>query len=214
MLRYSKSAIALAVTLAMVAGYVDATGFLSLGGFFLSFMSGNSTRLAVGLATSPTAAAVAGGLIACFVLGVIVGTLLRRAVERRRRMTVLLLVAVLLAVAAGLGEAGLAQSAALAAAVALGAENATFEREGEVSIGVTYMTGTLVKLGQRIAAALVGGDRLAWAPYALLWLGLIAGAVAGALSFPVLGLRGFWIASFAIAVLAMIAARAGGESEA
>jgi uncharacterized membrane protein YoaK (UPF0700 family) len=212
MLRYSKPSIALAVALAMLAGYVDATGFLSLGGFFVSFMSGNSTRLAVGLASNGSAAAVAAGLIGCFVLGVIAGTLAARLVRQRRRMTVLLLVAVLLAAAAGLGEARLGMFAALVAAAAMGAENATFEREGEVSIGVTYMTGALVKLGQRIASALTGGDRLAWAPYALLWLGLIAGAVTGAAMFPVLGLRGFWIASLAAAALAVVAARVSGET--
>ena len=37
------------VALSTLAGYVDATGFLMLGGFFVSFMSGNSTRLGVGL---------------------------------------------------------------------------------------------------------------------------------------------------------------------
>lgn len=33
----------------MTGGYVDAVGFMMTGGFFVSFMSGNSTRLAVGL---------------------------------------------------------------------------------------------------------------------------------------------------------------------
>jgi uncharacterized membrane protein YoaK (UPF0700 family) len=34
-----------------------------------------------------------------------------------------------------------------------------FQRNGDVGVGLTYMTGTLVKTGQRIAAALTGGDR-------------------------------------------------------
>jgi len=36
-----------ATSLAALAGYVDAIGFLGRGSFFVSFMSGNSTRLAV-----------------------------------------------------------------------------------------------------------------------------------------------------------------------
>ena len=73
-------------------------------------------------------------------------------------------------------------------AAAMGAENTTFERDGEVSIGLTYMTGALVKLGQRLAGAIMGGPKLAWAPYLMLWLGLVGGAVAGALAWRAGGL--------------------------
>ncbi|MET0229353.1 MAG: DUF1275 family protein, partial [Rhodanobacteraceae bacterium] len=41
---------AVAAALSWNAGYVDAVGYLSLGGFFVSFMSGNSTQLGVGIA--------------------------------------------------------------------------------------------------------------------------------------------------------------------
>ena len=53
---------ALALSLAVLAGYVDSLGFLQLGGVFVSFMSGNSTRLAVSLAEGrwQAAGAVAG----------------------------------------------------------------------------------------------------------------------------------------------------------
>ena len=50
MTRYDSRRWFLAACLAALAGYVDAIGFLKLGGLFVSFMSGNSTRLAVGLA--------------------------------------------------------------------------------------------------------------------------------------------------------------------
>ena len=46
----SRRNLALACTLSALAGYVDAIGFLHLGGMFVSFMSGNSTRLGVSLA--------------------------------------------------------------------------------------------------------------------------------------------------------------------
>jgi uncharacterized membrane protein YoaK (UPF0700 family) len=64
------------------------------------------------------------------------------------------------------------------------------------------LTGTLVKLGQRIVAALTGGPKLAWAPYALLWIGLVSGAVAGALIWPHAGLSGLWVASIVALLLA------------
>jgi len=46
-------------------------------------------------------------------------------------------------------------------AAAMGAANTVFRRDGEVSIGVTYMTGTLVKGVQRATLAAFGGP--AWA---------------------------------------------------
>ncbi len=195
MLRHRRQEIALAVGLSALAGYVDAIGFLSLGGFFVSFMSGNSTRLAVGIAGIPGEALIAGRLIASFVVGVIAGSLVGTAAGARRRPVVLMLVAGLLAVAAGLAGAGVDDIAVLFVAAAMGAENTTFERGGEVSIGLTYMTGTLVKLGQRLAATLTAGPAWAWLPYALLWSGLVTGAIIGALAFPAIGLAGLWFAA-------------------
>src|SRR5262245_11302772 len=202
MLQHRKREIGLAICSSALAGYVDAIGFLSLGGFFVSFMSGNSTRLAVGLAGLSHDAIVAGQLIASFVLGAVIGTLVGKVTGDKRRQAVLSAVAASLAAAAGLANLGMPGIAMLFVALAMGAENATFERDGEVAIGLTYMTGTLVKLGQRIAGALTGGPKLAWAPYALLWVGLVGGAVAGALVWPHAGLAGLWVASVVALLLA------------
>ena len=79
MTRYDKRIWIFAAGLSALAGFVDAIGFIELGGFFVSFMSGNSTRLAVGLAERAAGvAALAGGLVASFVIGVIAGTLVAR----------------------------------------------------------------------------------------------------------------------------------------
>ncbi len=194
-----------AICLSALAGYVDALGFLSLDGFFVSFMSGNSTRVGVGLVTGAGAAVQATSLVGAFVLGVTGGTLVGRAAGPRRRAAVLLVVASLLAAAALLAAGAAPRAAAAVMAMAMGAENAVFQRDGEVSIGVTYMTGTLVKLGQRLATALSGGERLAWVPYALLWAGLVVGAAAGALAHRLVGLGGLWLAAGAALLLASAA---------
>ena len=194
MTRYDKRVQSLAVGLSGLAGFVDALGFIHLGGFFVSFMSGNSTRLGVGLVERAHNAAVAAGLIGLFVIGVIIGSLGGRSALSHRRVSVLALVALMLAMAATLNAFGHAIAAVVLMVVAMGAENATFESDGEVHIGLTYMTGTLVKFGQRIAEAVVGGRRFAWASYLFLWLGLVLGAVAGALTYLRLGLDGLWIA--------------------
>lgn len=88
-------------------------------------------------------------------------------------------------------------------AIAMGAENAVFLRDGEVSIGVTYMTGALVRMGQRIAGAFTGGPAWAWAPYLMLWFGLVGGAGLGALAFMQFGLPAIWLAATAAAALAV-----------
>lgn len=196
---------ALATALSALAGYVDAIGFISLGGFFVSFMSGNSTRLGVGLMRHSPDAAVAAGLIATFVVGVVLGSLTGRIAGAHRRPAVLAVVAVLLALAASSSAFGFGVVVIIAMVLAMGAENAVFEADGEVHIGLTYMTGTLVKIGQRVATALIGGDRLAWLPYLALWIGLIAGACAGAVLYPILGMGALWIGAGAAALLAVIA---------
>lgn len=201
---------ALAVVLSALAGYVDSTGFMATGGFFLSFMSGNSTRLGVGLAGGGKDAAVAAGLIGAFLAGVVAGALAGSAAGRWRRPAVLGLVAVLLGAAALCGRAGAMVAACGLAVLAMGAENAVFERDGEVSIGLTYMTGTLVKAGQGAARALLGGPGWAWLPHGLLWAGFMTGAVAGAAAFPAMGLPGLGWAAALAAVLAVVTAGSGG----
>jgi uncharacterized membrane protein YoaK (UPF0700 family) len=205
--RYDKHVRTLAVGLAALAGFVDAIGFIKLGGFFVSFMSGNSTRLAVGLAQGTSQAAIAASLIATFVLGVILGSITGTRAGNRRRPVVLVLVGVLLAAAAFLNMVGLERGAIAAMALAMGAENTIFEENGEARIGLTYMTGTLVKVGQRVAGILSGGDRTAGLPYLALWMGLVAGAVTGATIYPSLGLNALWIASTTAMVFAVIASR-------
>lgn len=205
MIRYRKRYWVLAGGLSAVAGFVDATAFMQLGGFFVSFMSGNSTRLGAGLAGASSAALLAGGLIAVFVAGVVLGALVPRAAEDEVGNTrVLYVVTALLALSALLAGAGFGAVAIGLLALAMGAENATFQRDGEVSIGLTYMTGTLVRLGQRLAMALLGtGSPFGWAPYLTLWLGMLAGAVLGALCYGAFGLGAIWIAATATGALAV-----------
>ena len=208
MTRYPLRSQLLATMLAALAGYVDAVGFLAAGGYFVSFMSGNSTRLAVGLSHDRQHAVVAAGLLAAFLAGVVSGALVGHAAGRQRRGPLLLaLVAIALSVGARLHTGGSQVVAIVCMAAAMGLMNNVFEEGGEVSIGVTYMTGSLVKLGQRLAAALLGRDRRGWIPFFLLWSGFVSGATLGALAHASVGLASLWVASAAAAVLALSAPR-------
>jgi len=199
----SKSSIALAIGLSGLAGYVDAIGFLELKGYFVSFMSGNSTRMVVELVSGNTPhATLVAGIIFFFVLGSMIGTFVSRLADpSRQSFNVLLLVTLLLMSAAFLNNNGHPAIAIAFMTLAMGAENAVFQRNGDVMVGLTYMTGTLVKIGQRIADAALGGDKLAWLPYVLLWLGLIMGGATGVIFFQLIDLASIWIAVFWAATL-------------
>ncbi len=197
MIRYDRRTQALAAGLCALAGYVDAIGFMQTGGFFVSFMSGNSTRLAVGLATRTPNPFAAAALIGMFILGVVVGSVTGGKAGFHRRRAVLALVTALLFFAAAGGAMHRTLLTIGLTALAMGAENAVFEEAGEIRIGLTYMTGTLVKVGQRLAAVITGGDKAAWAPYVLLWASLVCGAVAGASTYARFGLTSLWIAVIA-----------------
>lgn len=164
MTNYDRPTRLVAICLAAVAGYVDAGGFIVTGGFFVSFMSGHTTRLGLALAETPLGAAIATGLIVAFIGGVVAGSLLGRAAGPRRAATVLGLVAGLLAGSALLHGVGWEAPGVALLGLAMGAVNTVFARDGEVRVGLTYMTGALVKVGQRLAAALTGGDPLSFAP--------------------------------------------------
>lgn len=194
----------LALLLAALAGYVDSLGFLHLGGVFVSFMSGNSTRLAVSLAEGRwQAAGAVAGVLALFVLGAMLGALVAGGEGARSRSRVLAVEAFLLGGAAVAAGAGIAPVAIGLMVMAMAVENSVFLRDGEVGVSLTYMTGTLVKTGHALAAAVRGGDPWAFRPYMALWAGLAGGALLGAMVYGRLGLDALWPAAAAAMGLAL-----------
>jgi len=205
----SRGSIALACALSALAGYVDGIGFLHLGGLFVSFMSGNSTRMGVSLAEGNwLAAARALGLIALFVAGAAAGSLIVLGRSAHRQPWVLLTEALLLGAAALCHTFGLSSAAISAIVLAMGLENAVFQIDGGAGLGLTYVTGALVKVGQRIAEALTGGARWGWAPNLLLWAALVAGSACGALGYYWINLAAIWFAAGAALALSGIIAMA------
>ena len=201
----------MATGFAAMAGMVDAIGFLASGGFFLSFMSGNSTRLSIGLAQGAPYVFMVAALIISFVGGVIWGSLTgtgKKTAVNKRQAVILAGIAVLLFVAPILADFGWLLPAICVAAFCMGAENTLYERDGSVSFGLTYMTGALVKIGQGLATMLRGGTKTAWLPYLFLWFGLIGGAVMGAWVFTRYGIFSLWLPAALAAFFAVIMLRA------
>ena len=193
--------VALATSLAFLAGIVDALGFLALGGFFVSFMTGNTTRLAVGLAEHHLAEAAEGaGILALFITGAIGGFVTARASKGRAKQAIGVTLAGLLLVAAAIHAAGHDHYAAALTAAAMGMENAIFQSRTGKSTGLTYMTGALVQVARHLVEAFTGGPRLAWLEPLLLWLALASGAAVGGLCYLAIGLTTLWPAA-ALALL-------------
>ena len=179
----------LAVLLATLAGMVDVIGYLHLGGLFVSFMSGNSTQFAAVAGQGNWAeAGPIIWLIVLFVLGAAAGQLLAGFTGRRHTTCVLVAVALLLAIAAIL------ETTPEPMVLSMGALNAAMHRSGNLSVSLTYVTGTLVKFGQGLGDFLARRVRgLDWLVQASPWAGLIAGGIGGAVAQTHIGETVDWL---------------------
>ena len=203
----SRRSVILACALSALAGYVDAIGFLHLSGLFVSFMSGNSTRMGVSLAEGEwSRAAESCSLIVLFVVGAAAGSLIVLGRGVNRQPWVLLAEALLLGAGALCYGFGFANAAVAAIVLAMGLENAVFQIKGGAGLGLTYVTGALIKVGQLAAVALTGGPRWGWVSNLLLWAALVAGSLCGAAAYHWINLAAIWFAAASALALSAIVA--------
>ncbi|MGX1773761.1 YoaK family protein [Nocardia brasiliensis] len=173
--------------LAGLAGLVGAAAFLHSAGYFVTFMTGNTERLVLGyFAGKPGLAVAAVLLLSSFVLGVLAASVGRRRWWGARPYAVTTLTTLCLGFAAvidiiwsGMSSEDVLLGPLLLVAFGIGALNTVFQRDGEVSIPVSYMTGTVVKLGQGIERHISGGDATEWLGYFLLYMSFGVGAAIG-----------------------------------
>ena len=184
----------LGLVLTACAGFIDAVGFIELGGFYTSFMSGNTTQLATGHSQS-TALLLPLGLVVMFFLGSVVGSLLFLRSHRWGPSLVLGFVIGTLVLTLGLMFAGIsAASAMLILAAGAGAQNATLPFTGGARLGTTFVSGTLFAAGQDLAGAIAGKvPPWRWLQHVQIWGALLIGAFIGA------GVYG-WLAAWALIV--------------
>jgi len=184
--------------LAALAGIVDAIGYLHLGGLFVSYMSGNSTQLAVAIGQgSHNEAGSIAELIAIFVLGAAAGQILSDFSGRWRMTWVLSGVTILLAVA------GVLATAVEPMVLAMGALNASMRRAGNIPVSLTFVTGVLVRFGQGLGDFLTRRTTgLNWLVQATPWAGLIAGATLGTVAYGRIGEAAIWFPVILAALLA------------
>lgn len=205
------------LVLTALAGYVDALGFLRLGGLYTSFMSGNTTQFATFAGEADLNRALLPlVLVSAFLAGAIFGSVLAIIAPLRWATPVVLAFEALLVLAAlilGLAvpEAALAS---LALAGAMGAQNAVLARVKGFRAGTTFVTGALFSFGQKIAEALTRtGPPLGWLGDGFVWLALLIGAFCGALAYQAFSLYALIPPALVAAVLAavstLLVARAG-----
>lgn len=173
---------ALATALAALAGYIDAIGFLSADRYFVSFMSGNTTRLGADFVMEGSKAVVPALLVLGFVLGVAGGNMVAHWAGPWRKPAVLGLVTLLLAAGSAFALSDRLEAMMATLVLAMGALNNTMQRD-ETPVALTYLTGALVRVGQAIGALLTGRQTNGAGAYLALWLALAIGAALGSAMF-------------------------------
>jgi len=197
--------------LTALAGYVDALGFVRLGGFYASFMSGNTTQIGVTLAHGTLSPAIIPlSLIGMFLAGATLGSALSIAAPLGWQTPVVLGAEALFvsaALVAGLQMPDSVLTSALMA-FAMGAQNAVLG-SGPVKgfrAGTTFVTGALFGFGQKMAAALMRtGDPLGWVGDAIVWLALMGGALMGAAVYHAIEIYALIVPAVIAALMALTA---------
>ncbi|BCG22115.1 DUF1275 family protein [Pseudomonas tohonis] len=172
--------------LSVLAGMTDAIGLMALGDF-VSFMSGNTTRLAVAISSGDV---IAGGRLVIAVLSFVGGNALGVVLAHfagRRSTFLLALVSILLAISALLPE-GARIIALIGATTAMGMLNAVVEQVNGMPIGLTYVTGALSRFGRGLGRWLLGRRHNGWRVQLVPWSGMLVGAIIGACLGSKLGL--------------------------
>ena len=210
----SKLSLGLALTAA--AGFVDGIAFLELGGFFASFMSGNTTQLGLAIARQPDIMGriivwLPVALIGLFFAGALFGTLVVRAYGRNGSIAVMAIVALTRVLVCVLRHFRLDLiHPVLMLAAAMGAQNAAVQPIGSARLGVTYVTGTLFNSAADLAGYIRGEvPRWRWLQHFSVWLSLMIGAVCGGLGHYFIGLDALYIPVIMIAAVMAIYWRIG-----
>ena len=192
----------LVASLSVLAGMTDAIGFMASGDF-VSFMSGNTTRLAVAISAGDLG--LMGRLmllVATFVAGNALGVIVGRF-SRRHALPLLLCIATLLCGAAALPFSDMLP-ALLAAIIAMGMLNAAVEEVNGLPVGLTYVTGALSRFGRGLGRWLLGERRNGWRVQLVPWMGMFVGAVIGALLQQHMGLKALLVSGVLAGFLGLV----------
>ena len=195
--------------LAALAGVLGAAAFTHSAGYFVTFMTGNAQRGVLGYFRGDVLLSVSAGLLMlAFVAGVVVASVCRRHfwVAHPHGPTVLTTFSLLAATVVDVLDEGWEENfldfpPILLVAFGIGALNTSFVKDGEVSVPLSYVTGTLVKMGQGIERHIAGGNVSDWLGNFLLFASFIVGAALGGCISLVVNGTGMLIAASVVCAL-------------
>jgi uncharacterized membrane protein YoaK (UPF0700 family) len=163
-------ALAVALVLAGVTGFVDSLAYLRLLGVFPANQSGNAIFLGTAIGGASGANGWQSGTsMAGFAAGVLVGELMRRHVVRRRVGPWLLLVEVVL-LGTVLAIAGPVDSAhpiggaegyvlIVLASMAMGVQTTVIRHVAGIAVATTYQTGAIAHMSEALSRVMTRGAR-------------------------------------------------------
>lgn len=193
--------LSLAAALSVLAGMTDAIGFMATGDF-VSFMSGNTTRLAVAISDADIGTSARLLLaIFTFIAGNALGVIVAR-LGGRRALPLLLCIGTLLCAAAAFPLDSRILTI-VAAILAMGMLNAAVEQVNGLPVGLTYVTGALSRFGRGLGRWMLGERRDGWRVQLVPWAGMFVGAVVGAWLEHHLGLNALLISGGFAALLGL-----------
>ena len=189
----------LAICLTMTAGYLDGYGLLVLG-TYVSFMSGNTTAAGVKIGQGNLLAALSPAIaILSFLVGSFIANLITQSPSRYTYGVLSGLTTVLLVISFVIGYDGTFKTISIALlSLGMGMVNPALSQVGAESVSMTFMTGTLNRIGSHLAAAFKGSQLPAsggpWDTHlyragldAGLWVSFIVGAIASGILMSFMG---------------------------
>lgn len=186
----------LAIVLALIAGYIDATGLIKWK-TYVSFMSGNTTQLGTAISAGQWAAIITSTtVIGCFVFGIYVGACLSLGKKLPIRNLSFIMVSgilILYTIADHYFKIGTVPSIAIIG-FSMGLMNTIVTAVGNQRVNTDFVTGTLNSLARNTAMLSMTKDITERKQYKanaiyllLVWMGFLFGAAAAPFTLPFLG---------------------------
>jgi len=175
----------LAIFLALIAGYIDATGLIQWK-IYVSFMSGNTTSLGAALSTDKVGIIITSiTVISCFLLGIYAGTCISLWKRIKNQILTFYLVSVILifyTIIVYFYNINNISSIAIVG-FSMGMMNTIVTSVGNQKVNTDFVTGTLNSLARNTAMLSMTDDKAEKEEYksnaihlSFLWIGFLSGA--------------------------------------